>query len=38
MITLWFILGLWIAMVVHEFGHAFFGWLEPIPLDVAQLR
>jgi Peptidase family M50 len=27
MIILWFVFGLWIAMIVHELGHAGFGWL-----------
>ncbi len=32
MIILWFVFGLWIAMFVHEFGHAVFGWLAGIRL------
>jgi Peptidase family M50 len=37
MISLWLIFGLWIALFVHEFGHAFFGWLAGVRLKQIVL-
>jgi Peptidase family M50 len=32
MFFIWLLPGFWFAMIVHEFGHAFFGWLAGVRL------